>query len=228
MLTVFSYFYRRLFDKKETVPEKLSHSLGFHPERRIGSRRGIRRGSFLWKRHRAFRARDCRLLRAASCHFHSSLRFISKPGTVTAYVRPERPIGETLRRRWSTKSVSDTGEKHCVLPTHRNTTRCETARGRAGDGKGERKWQSTAGITLRFLLRCVVATPLFSAGFLPSSCRREYRKGPFLSLSLSYFPYSLRFSSGRLSSRLIAARSQGALFFRMAKTVHSCGTRGGE
>lgn len=71
------------------------------------------------------------------------------------------------------------------------------------------------------------STLLFSAGFLPSSCRREYRRGPFIrALSLSL---SLVFSSQPsffLQSLLRGSLPCTGCSSRMAKTTQLWDTRG--
>jgi len=89
-----------------------------------------------------------------SCHFHSSLRFISEADTVPGYpVRPKaRPrLGRYVDVGVSTK-VSATAGKNIASCRLRNMRREATR----GLDEEERKWQSAAGITLRFLPRCVV------------------------------------------------------------------------
>lgn len=148
---------------------------------------------FLWKRNRAF----CERLSSERRLVISTLLYaLSRSWYCSRVCRTGMAKAKVLCRRWSTESVSDTGVKHWVLPTHRNTRR-ETARGL--DEK-ERKWQSTAGITLRFLLHCVVRRCSFRRASCPRFVGGNIEEISFLSLSLSFSfsPRGFRFSSGRL------------------------------
>lgn len=173
---------------------------------------------FLWKRNRAFCERlpserrlvISTLLCSLSRNWYCSR--VCQTGTAKA---------KALCRRWSTESVSDTGEKHCVLPTHRNTRR-EMARGL--DEK-ERKWQSTTGITLRFLLHCVVRRCSFRRASCPRLVGENIEEVPFLSLFL-FFLFSSRPSFFLRSSPLRGSLPCAGCSFRMAKTTQLWDTRG--
>jgi len=174
-------------------------------QKRIETRRSLSK-IFLCKRIRAFRTRDIVKGLSFSCHFHSSLRFISK----RILMRMSSWFGhcENATSTFGVTKLSTTPRKNtAVLPTLKYALWYDE-----GLDERERKWQSTAGITLRFLPHCAVRRR-----FLPSSRRREYRKGP---LSLSFFFLSLSLSLSLsfcfftvfvfppvvFSSRLITAR----------------------
>lgn len=175
---------------------------------------------------------DSRFSRARDCHQSGVLSFplffalYLEADTVPGYpVRPKaRPRLEHYVDVGVSTKVSATAGKNIVSCRLRNMRR-ETARGLDEE---ERKWQSAAGITLRFLPRCVVRR---CCSFRRASCPRlvggNIEEVPFLAPS---FSLSLVFSS-QPSFFLRSSLLRGSLpcagcSSRMAKTTQLWDTRG--
>lgn len=136
-----------------------------------------------------------------ACRFHASLRFISK----RILMRMSGWFGHSRERYIDVgvTKLSATPEKNtAVLPTQKYALCYDE-----GLDERERKWQSTAGITLRFLPHCAVRRRSFRRVSCPRVVGGNIEK---ISLSLSPLFTVFVFLSVVSSSRLITTR--GILF----------------
>lgn len=182
--------------KRHIEMSRKSLIFGFH-QKRIGVRCGICRGS-LFESENALSASDCRQSGVLSFPLFSVLYL--EADTVPAHVKPRHGQGESAMSTLEYRKCQRHRDK--TLRLANRLTGIRVVKRARGLNEEESKWQSTAGITLRFLSHYVVRRCSFRRASCPRLVAGNIEEVPFLSFSLSFFftfsPRGLRFSSGRL------------------------------
>lgn len=211
---IFGFPLPRILDKGETSCTKRKSKAFSETE----ADAEIRQGSFLANGSAPF-ARARSLLQA--CRFHSPVRFISKQSTNAVCQASFDHCGNATSTHWSNKTVSDTKEKHCCL-VGSEIHALWYSEGFGWEGKEVtkyRRYHATFPLTLRS------STSLFSARFLPSSRRREYRIKD-ISLLLSSLLFAVFVFPPVVSSSRLITTCQ--ILFPNGENERSCWTRKGE